>query len=49
MSFISKDYELQPGEEVPKMDTVTVKSKEPYKPVETLYNKEELPIPQVKG
>jgi len=40
MSYISKDYELQPGEEVPKMDTVTVKSNEPYKPIEPLYTKD---------
>jgi hypothetical protein len=38
MSLISKDYELQHGEEVPKMDTVKVKSNEPYAPIEPLYN-----------
>jgi len=39
MNFISKDYELQPGEEVPKMDTVTVKSTVHYVPIEPLYIK----------
>lgn len=37
MSFISKEYELQPGEEVLVMETETVKSSEPFVPVEPLY------------
>lgn len=37
MSYISKEHELQPGEEVPTMDTVTVKSMEPVEPIVPLY------------
>lgn len=40
MSYISKNYELQPGEEDPNMDTVTVKSNDQCKPIEPLYKKE---------
>ncbi|MGZ8220084.1 MAG: hypothetical protein ACXWT0_00400 [Methylobacter sp.] len=37
MSFISKEHELKPGEELPKMDTISVKSADPYIPVKPLY------------
>jgi len=40
MSYISKDYELKPGEEAPKMDTVTAKSSYNYDPIEPIYKKE---------